>query len=79
MSDIIGEVIIGLLALIGTIIGSVMVSQKTIWRIEQLEKATERHNQVISRVFLLEHDSEEQKEEIRLIREELERVRNGAN
>ena len=79
MSDIIGEIIIGLLALIGTIIGSVMVSQKTIWRIEQLEKATERHNQVISRVFLLEHGSEEQKEEIRLIREELERVRNGAN
>lgn len=79
MSEIIGEVIIGLLALIGTIIGSVMVSQKTIWRIEQLEKATERHNQVISRVFLLEHDTEEQKEEIKAIREELGRLEHGAN
>lgn len=75
MTDILGELIIGLLALIGTIIGSVMVSQKTIWRIEQLEKTTEKHNQIISRVFLLEHDAEEQKEEIQRIRDELERVK----
>ena len=52
------EVIVALLALIGTLVGSfagIMAANKlTNYRIEQLEKKVEKHNKVIDRVYKLE-------------------------
>ena len=52
------EVIVGLLSLIGTLIGSIagiIASNKlTIYRIDQLEKKVDKHNQIIERTYKLE-------------------------
>ena len=66
MSD---TIIVGLLSLGGTLIGTVggiIASQKlTIYRIQQLEKKMDRHNQVIERVFLMEGRMNEAEHDIR--------------
>jgi ABC-type lipoprotein release transport system permease subunit len=53
-----GTIIVGLLSLVGTIIGTlggiIAASKLTNYRIEQLEKKVEKHNGVIERVFKLE-------------------------
>lgn len=52
------EVIVGLLSLTGTLIGSIagiIASNKlTIYRIDQLEKKVDKHNQIIERTYKLE-------------------------
>lgn len=52
------EVIVGLLSLVGTLVGSVagiIASNKlTIYRIDQLEKKVDKHNQIIERTYKLE-------------------------
>ena len=52
------NIVVALLGCVGTIIGSglgVIASSKlTAFRIEQLEKKVEKHNQVVERVFKLE-------------------------
>lgn len=52
------EIIVGLLSLAGTLIGSVagiIASNKlTIYRIDQLEKKVDKHNQIIERTYKLE-------------------------
>ena len=73
--DVLAEVIVGLLALTGTIIGSIMVSQKTVWRIDQLERKVERHNQVVEKVLLLEHDEQTHWKRIDELRELIEQLR----
>lgn len=51
-------IIVALLSLLGTLIGSVggilTANRLTNYRIEQLEKKVEKHNQVIERVYNLE-------------------------
>lgn len=76
MESIIAEIVIAVLAFVGTIAGSIMVSQKTTWRLDQLEKKVEVHNQITTRVFLLEADAETKQKMIDEIREEL---RNGTD
>lgn len=68
-------IIVALLALVGTLVGSVMVSQKTVWRIDQLEKKVERHNQIVERVMLLEHDEQTQWKRIDEVRDLVEQLR----
>ena len=51
---IIAVVISSICTLVGVIITVVAGSKKTDWRIEQLERKVEKHNQVIERVFKLE-------------------------
>lgn len=62
-------VIVGILSLIGTLVGSIagiLTSNKlVVYRIEQLEKKVERHNNVVERVFNLEKDKEFIDEEIK--------------
>ena len=54
------EVIVGLLSLTGTLIGSIagiIASNKlTLYRIEQLEKKVDKHNNLIERTFKLEEN-----------------------
>ncbi|MGI6151602.1 MAG: hypothetical protein ACOYIR_06590 [Christensenellales bacterium] len=53
-------VIVALLSLAGTAIGSILGifanNKLVIYRLEQLEKKVERHNNVVERVALLEKD-----------------------
>lgn len=56
---IIAVVISSICTLVGVIITVVAGSKKTDWRIEQLERKVEKHNQVIERVFKLEQTVED--------------------
>lgn len=64
MSD---AVLVALLSLAGTLIGSFMANKLTIYRIEQLEKKVEKHNNVIERVYKLEQADAVEEEEIKVI------------
>lgn len=66
-------VIVAILSLIGTLIGSltgILTANKlTNYRIEQLEKKVEKHNNVIERVYKLEKDEAVIQEEISQLKE----------
>lgn len=51
MSD---AVIVAVLSLIGTFVGSFSGIQLIKYRIEQLEKKVEKHNSIVERTYLLE-------------------------
>jgi hypothetical protein len=67
MSD---GLIVALISLFGTLFGTfsgILVSNKLVnYRIEQLEKKVDKHNQVIERVYKLEKISAVRAEEIRV-------------
>lgn len=54
MEGIIGAIITGLLALAGTVISNLTTHSKTLYRIEQLEKKQDKHNNLIERTYALE-------------------------
>lgn len=64
------SIVIAILSLVGTIIGSllgILASNKlVVYRIEQLEKKVEKHNGVIERVYMLEKDDAVIKEDIKV-------------
>lgn len=63
------SVIVAILALVGTLFGTfggiVTANKLTTYRIEQLEKKVEKHNDVIQRVFNLEKHEAVIEEEIK--------------
>lgn len=61
MSD---TVIVALASLVGTGIGSYSGFKLMKYRVEQLEKKVEKHNNMIERTYKLEQDMEVQKEKI---------------
>lgn len=61
MSD---TVIVALASLVGTSIGSYSGFKLMKYRVEQLEKKVEKHNNMIERTYKLEQDMEVQKEKI---------------
>lgn len=71
-------VIVGILSLIGTLVGSIagiLTSNKlVVYRIEQLEKRVERHNNVVERVFKLEKDKEFIDEEIKNTNQRIDKL-----
>lgn len=73
MSDI---VIVGILSLLGTCIGSVggciASSKLTNYRIQELEKKVEKHNNVIERVYALEKNEAVMEEEIKVANHRIE-------
>lgn len=62
------SIIVAVLALLGTLggtFGGILTANKlTNYRIEQLEKKVEKHNQVVERVYLLEKHEAVMEEEI---------------
>ena len=66
----IADIIIGVLALIGTLGGAYFANKKTtalvVYRLEQLEKKVDKHNQVIERTFKLEERAEVLEERVRV-------------
>lgn len=87
MSDvIIVAIITGVLSLAGTLAGSYFSQKKTtalvVYRLEQLEKKVDKHNQVIERTFQLEKRCDLFDEKIKVANhriEDLERVSNNAD
>lgn len=75
MYGLIAEVTVAILALVGSLIGSIMVSQKTDLRLQTLERKMDRYNNLIERVFLLEHDQEKQEKMIEELRHKIEEMR----
>lgn len=75
MESIVAEVVVAVLAFAGTLAGSIMVSQKTTWRLDQLEKKIEKHNSILDRFAVLEHDEQTQWKRIDELRDELEKMR----
>ena len=69
-------IIVALIGLAGSAVGSlcgVLVSSKlTQYRLEQLEKKVEVHNQVIDRVYKLEERTELQEEKIKVANHRIE-------
>ena len=76
MSDI---VIVGILSLCGTLFGSlagIMTANKlTTFRIEALEKKVDKHNNLIERMALIEHDEQTQWKRIDELRADLDEYR----
>ena len=73
MSEVI---IVGILSLTGTLIGSIagiMTANKlTNYRIDELEKKVEKHNDIVERVALLEQDNKVQWKRIDELKELIE-------
>lgn len=67
MSD---TIVVGILSLIGTLVGSlsgILAANKLInYRIAQLEKKVEKHNNIIERTFKLEKGLEDLEEEVHM-------------
>lgn len=67
MSETIAVALIGLAGSgLGSVLGILVSSKLTQYRLEQLEKKVEVHNQVIDRVYKLEERTEIQEEKIRV-------------
>lgn len=64
------EIIVAILAFAGTLIGTLggifAANRLVVYRIEQLEKKVEKHNNVIERVYLLEKHEAVIEEEIKV-------------
>lgn len=66
MSDtVIVALISGAFTLVGTILGVVASARMTNYRIEQLEKKVEKHNNVVERTFKLEGRMNEAEHELK--------------
>lgn len=77
------EVTVGLLSLAGTLIGSVagiIASNKlTIYRIDQLEKKVDKHNNIIERTYKLEENQAVMVEQIKVANHRLEDLEKNAS
>lgn len=72
---IIVAIITGGLTLTGTIISVVAVNSKTLYRIEQLEKKQDKHNQVIERVYNVEKQISIDEEVIKDMEEDIKELK----
>lgn len=62
-------------SLIGTLSGIVISNKLTIYRIEQLEKKVEKHNNVVERIALVENDLKSVWHNVDEIKEDIEHLR----
>lgn len=73
MSDAVVVALIGLIGSGAGAFGGILISSKlTQYRLEQLEKKVEVHNQVIDRVYKLEERTEIQEEKIKVANHRIE-------
>lgn len=73
------EIIVGLLSLLGTTIGSITgilaANKLTNYRISELEKKVDKHNTIIERFALLEQDNNTQWKRIDDLKDTLEKIK----
>lgn len=76
-------VIVALISLFGTLFGTfggIVTSNKlTMYRIEQLEKKVDKHNNVVERVFRLEDNDRLIDEKIKVANHRIDDLEKGAN
>lgn len=69
-------IIVALLSLAGTLMGSLFgilaANKLVVYRIEQLEKKVEKHNNVVERVYVLEKDDAVIKEDLKVVNHRIE-------
>ena len=65
-STVVSAIISGAITLVGTLGGLLVSGKLTSYRIEQLEKKVDKHNQVIDRVYRLEQRDAVFEEEIKV-------------
>lgn len=75
MESIIVALITGGLAFLGTLISSMISNSKTLYRIEQLEKAQNKHNSLIERMYKVEKAIEVDEERLKYIEEDVEELK----
>ena len=75
MESIIVAIITGGLAFLGTLISSMISNSKTLYRIEQLEKAQNKHNSLIERMYKVEKSIEVDEERLKYIEEDVEELK----
>ena len=66
------EVVVGLLSLMGTLAAVFMGNRLVIFRIEQLEKKVEKHNNLVERMAVVEQDVKSAHHRIDEVQKELE-------
>ena len=71
-------IIIAMLSLVGTLVGAYLSNRKTValvtYRLEQLEKKVQAHNNLVERTYKLEEASELTKAELRRQNERLKQL-----
>lgn len=76
MTDgIIIALITGGLAVISNIIVALVNNSKTLWRIEQLERKMDKHNNLVERVVVEEQNTKAQWRRIDELRDEIETIK----
>ena len=75
------EIIVTLISIGGSIfisVGGILLNQKlVIYRLEQLEKQVEKHNNLVERMYKIEKSDELQNEKIKVINHRLEDIENA--
>ena len=70
------EIIIGILSLIGTLVGAYFANRRSAaliaYRLQELEKKVNHHNQVIERTYKLEEQSALLEERVKVINHRIE-------
>lgn len=70
------EVMVALLSLLGTLAGSLsgvlMANRLCVYRIEQLEKKVDKHNNLVERMAVMERDMQDARQRIGHVEAELE-------
>ena len=73
MSEVVLVAIISLIGTLGGTFGGIITSSKlTNYRIEQLEKKVEEHNDVVKRTYKLEEEQKVEEEKIKVINHRIE-------
>ena len=74
-------IIVAILSLVGTLAGSLLgiiaANKLVVYRIEQLEKKVEKHNNVLERVYDLEKSEAVIKEEIKVANHRIDGLENN--
>ena len=73
----IGEIIIAGLSFLGTCVGSLGGMKLTSYRIEQLEKKVEKHNNFAGRMPVVENEVQDMKQDISGIKADIKELRKG--
>lgn len=74
-SGIIVALITGGLAVVSNIIVALVNNSKTLWRIEQLERKMDKHNNLVERVVVEEQNTKAQWRRIDELRDEIETIK----
>lgn len=73
----IGEIIIAGLSFLGTCVGSLGGMKLTSYRIEQLEKKVEKHNNFAGRMPVVENEVQDMRQDISDIKADIKELKKG--